>query len=67
MKLVLNVYFLKKRQVRRKKHFDETNIEKTLLSQEESFRIQYFLYIIDQTIGSLEKRFEQYQLLNINI
>ncbi|CAO2814020.1 unnamed protein product [Amaranthus hypochondriacus] len=53
--------FPKKRQVRRKRHFDETNIEETSLSQEESFRIQYFLYIIDQTIGSLEKRFEQYQ------
>src|SRR3954465_8053831 len=31
-----------------------------LESIEESFRNHYFLYIVDQTIGSLDRRFEHY-------
>ncbi|KAJ9546730.1 hypothetical protein OSB04_019273 [Centaurea solstitialis] len=31
------------------------------LSPQETFRIQYFVYIVDQAISSLERRFEQYK------
>ncbi|XP_052621592.1 uncharacterized protein LOC111891056 [Lactuca sativa] len=51
--------FPKKRQVTRKKQFDEINCEDELLSLEESFRIEYFIYIVDVAIASLESRFEQ--------
>ncbi|XP_023766690.1 uncharacterized protein LOC111915250 [Lactuca sativa] len=54
-----------KRKVVRKRHFDENDIRSSEpvheLSPQESFRIQYFVYIIDQAIGSLERMFEQYK------
>ncbi|XP_020258942.1 zinc finger MYM-type protein 1-like [Asparagus officinalis] len=53
--------FQVKRQIRRKKQFDENVNEETTQSAEESFRINYFLYIVDQAIGSLKKMFEQYK------
>ena len=31
-------------------------------SIEEYFRINYFLYIVDQAISSIESRFEQFQI-----
>lgn len=55
--------FQKKRQIKRKRHFDEnpndTNVDTQ--SAEESFRINYFIPIVDQAIASLTRRFEQYQ------
>ncbi|KAM6558421.1 uncharacterized protein LOC115716398 [Cannabis sativa] len=54
--------FPQRRIIRRKKQFDENlNTPFVELSGEESFRINYFLYLIDQAIVSLTKRFEQYQ------
>ncbi|KAL8535886.1 hypothetical protein ACS0TY_011506 [Phlomoides rotata] len=53
--------FPEKRQIRRKRHFDEHSCEYPQESAEEAFRTHYFVYIIDQTIGSLKKRFEQYE------
>ncbi|KAM6563376.1 hypothetical protein CsatB_023374 [Cannabis sativa] len=54
--------FSQRRTIRRKRQFDENlNIPSVELSGEESFRINYFLYLIDQAIASLTKRFEQYQ------
>ncbi|CAL8989583.1 unnamed protein product [Prunus brigantina] len=57
--------FVEKRQIHKKRHFDENlNDESTQSnheSAEESFRIDYFLYIVDEAIGSLKRRFEQYQ------
>ena len=35
---------------------------KTTQSAEEYFRINYFLYIVDQAISSIESRFEQFQI-----
>ncbi|XP_057770436.1 uncharacterized protein LOC130990225 [Salvia miltiorrhiza] len=54
--------FPQRRIIRRKRQFDEMVGEETSLSLEEEFRIQYFLYIVDQAIASLDKRFEQYEL-----
>ncbi|KAK9682736.1 hypothetical protein RND81_10G093000 [Saponaria officinalis] len=53
--------FPKRREVRRKRHFDESLDDPLRLNEEESFRINYFLQLIDQAISSLNKRFKQYQ------
>ena len=48
--------------IRRKRQFDENlNTPSIELSGEESFRINYFFYLVDQAIVSLTKRFEQYE------
>ncbi|XP_050890223.1 uncharacterized protein LOC127095595 [Lathyrus oleraceus] len=48
--------------IKRKRQFDENlNIPSVELSEEESFRVNYFLYLVDQAVVSLNKRFEQYQ------
>jgi hypothetical protein len=53
--------FCTKRQSKRKKHFDEINDEEEelQLSAIESFRVSYFLVIVDTAIASLNSRFEQ--------
>ncbi|XP_021749967.1 uncharacterized protein LOC110715675 isoform X1 [Chenopodium quinoa] len=55
--------FPQKREIKRKKHFDEnpSTSSNAPLSPEESFRVDYFLYIVDQAISSLYKRFEQFE------
>ncbi|XP_016652236.1 PREDICTED: uncharacterized protein LOC107881837 [Prunus mume] len=56
--------FLEKRKIRREIFFDENTCEPSQLvpeSAEEKFRIDYFLYLVDQAIGSLRRRFQQYQ------
>ncbi|KAI3729948.1 hypothetical protein L6452_18621 [Arctium lappa] len=56
----LDPRFLAKRRIIRKKQFDENNNEEDMqASEEESFRINYFLTIVDMAISSLNKRFEQ--------
>ncbi|KAJ1278504.1 hypothetical protein BS78_04G084500 [Paspalum vaginatum] len=53
--------FPTKRQGKRKSHFDEINDqdEEIQLSAIESFRVNYFLVIVDTAIASLTSRFEQ--------
>ncbi|XP_021833430.1 uncharacterized protein LOC110773233 [Prunus avium] len=52
--------FPKKRQMCRKRHFDEiSNNEREEQSVEESFRVNYFLVIVDIALGELKSRFEQ--------
>ena len=53
--------FPTKRQSKRKKYFDEINDqdEEIQLSAMESFRVNYFLVIVDAAIASLTSRFEQ--------
>ena len=53
--------FREKRVIRRKKHFGESVDCDKNQTPEESFRIEYFLYIVDQVIFSLTSRFEQFQ------
>ena len=48
-----------KRSVFRKKQFDENNHDEEIQSAEESFRVNYFLVVVDMTIASLKDRFEQ--------
>ncbi|XP_056864601.1 uncharacterized protein LOC108851191 [Raphanus sativus] len=54
----------KKRVIKRKKFFDEEpelDDESIDLSPEDSFRISYFLQVMDRALCSLETRFEQFQ------
>ncbi|XP_030479295.1 uncharacterized protein LOC115696539 [Cannabis sativa] len=53
--------FIEKRKVYRKKQFDESVNEGVTQSAAESFKIDYFLCIIDQAISSFKTRFEQFQ------
>ena len=48
-----------KRCVFRKKQFDENNHDEEIQSAEESFRVNYFLVVVDMAIASLKDRFEQ--------
>ncbi|XBI69873.1 hypothetical protein VPH35_064499 [Triticum aestivum] len=55
--------FRKKREIKRKKQFDENpdDVLDASQSAQESFRIKYFLPVVDQAIASLTTRFEQYK------
>ena len=55
--------FRKKQEIKRKRQFDENPDDTNASTQSpgESFRISYFLSIVDQAISSLTTRFEQYQ------
>ena len=55
--------FRTKRKIKRKRQFDEGADDASIVSQsaEESFRVNYFLNVVDQAICSLTRRFEQYQ------
>jgi len=53
--------FRKKRVISRKKKFDENVDNEISKSLEESFRVDYFLYIVDKAIFSLQNRFEQFE------
>lgn len=59
----ISTTFRKKREIKRKRQFDENpdDTNASTQSPEESFRISYFLSIVDQAISSLTTRFEQYQ------
>jgi len=50
--------FRKKRIAFRKKRFDENIDDEITKSLEESFRVDYFIYIVDQAIFSLQNRIE---------
>ncbi|XP_070668502.1 uncharacterized protein [Malus domestica] len=53
--------FLDKHIIRRKKQFDESASEAATQSAIEAFRVDYFIYIVDQARTSLHIRFEQFQ------
>ncbi|KAK4544634.1 hypothetical protein RGQ29_032995 [Quercus rubra] len=56
IKMEIEPIFHEKRIIRRKKQFDENVNDEITQSAEESFRINYFLYIVDQAISSIESR-----------
>jgi len=47
---------------RKKKQFDENVDNEIVKSFQESFRIDYFLYIVDKAITTLQSRFEQFKI-----
>jgi hypothetical protein len=55
--------FRTKRKIKRKRQFDESNNDASIASQsaQKSFRVNYFIAVVDQAIASLTRRFEQYQ------
>uniref|UniRef100_A0A8R7RG00 DUF4371 domain-containing protein n=1 Tax=Triticum urartu TaxID=4572 RepID=A0A8R7RG00_TRIUA len=55
--------FRTKRKIKRRRQFDEGADDASIGSQSaaESFRVNYFLQVVDQAIVSLTRRFEQYQ------
>ncbi|XP_075481271.1 uncharacterized protein LOC142521982 [Primulina tabacum] len=57
----IEAVFREKLVIRRKNQFGESNSEEVLQSAAESFRINYFLFIIDQARSSMKARFEQFQ------
>jgi hypothetical protein len=66
IKMEIEYIFRAKHIIRRKKQFDENANDETIQSAEESLRIAYFLYIVDQTIYSIQSRFEQFQIYENN-
>ncbi|XP_019165683.1 PREDICTED: zinc finger MYM-type protein 1-like [Ipomoea nil] len=63
IKMDIDPVFPKRREIRRKKQFDENSNAslEVSLPAEDSFRVNYFLFIVDQAIVSLKSRFEQFQ------
>ncbi|XP_076944684.1 uncharacterized protein LOC143615449 [Bidens hawaiensis] len=54
--------FAQKRVIKRKKQSDESSSsQEASFTREEDFRVNYFLYITDQAIASLETRFDQFK------
>uniref|UniRef100_A0A7N0TF72 DUF4371 domain-containing protein n=1 Tax=Kalanchoe fedtschenkoi TaxID=63787 RepID=A0A7N0TF72_KALFE len=57
IELDVDPLFPHRRQIERKKHFDENSHDESLdvlQSPEDAFRVNYFLYIVDQAISSLK-------------
>jgi hypothetical protein len=66
IELNIDPMFPKKRVIHRKRQFDENlNTPSVELAEQESFRVNYFLYIVDQAVVSFTNRFEQYQQYEI--
>lgn len=62
IELNIDPVFLRRRIIRRKRQFDEDlNTPSVEQSEEESFRVHYFLCLVDQVVVSLNKRFEQFK------
>ena len=62
--MVISTTFHERREIKRKRHFDENPDDTTVATQstEESFRNGYFPTIVVQAIMSLTSRFEQYEV-----
>ncbi|XP_028118958.1 zinc finger MYM-type protein 1-like [Camellia sinensis] len=58
--------FCEKHVIRRKKQFDENVSEEVTQAAEESFRVNYFMYIIDQALSSLKNFLKHDELSDID-
>ena len=56
----IELLFPEKRIIHRKKQFDDNASEVVTQSATESFKVNYFLYIVDQALSSFKTRFEQF-------
>ena len=45
-----------------KKQFDKNDNDEEIQSGEKSFKVNYFLVVVDMTISSLKDRFEQLKI-----
>ncbi|XP_071715099.1 uncharacterized protein [Rutidosis leptorrhynchoides] len=62
VKMNVDPIFTQKRLIHRKKRFDESSSSQELsFTSEETFRVNYFLYIVDKAILSFEARFDQFK------
>jgi hypothetical protein len=63
LELDIGATFREKREIKRKKQFDENPDDTNVATQSavESFRVNYFIPLVDQAISSLITRFEQYK------
>ena len=62
IELNIDPVFPQRRIIRRKRQFDEDlNTLSVEQSEEESFRVNYFICLVYQAIASLNERFEQFQ------
>src|SRR6266540_7140925 len=57
--MAVSASFPVKRQVVRKKQFDESNSHEEILEAERAFEVKYFLVLVDMAITSLNTRFEE--------
>ena len=62
LEMEIEPVFREKCIIHKKKQFDENVHNETTHSAKEFFRIDYFLYIVDKAISSIENRFEQFQI-----
>ncbi|XP_040364313.1 zinc finger MYM-type protein 1-like [Rosa chinensis] len=58
--------FMEKRTIHKKRQFGESSSEAVTQSAAESFKVNYFLYIVDQAISSFKTRFEQFKTFEEN-
>ncbi|XP_012839446.1 PREDICTED: uncharacterized protein LOC105959833 [Erythranthe guttata] len=60
-KLGVQPVFRTRRVIKRKRQFDENENEYTPQSAEETFRVEFFMFVVDQALTSLRQRFEDFQ------
>ncbi|XP_012833173.1 PREDICTED: zinc finger MYM-type protein 1-like [Erythranthe guttata] len=60
-KLGVQPVFRTRRVIKRKRQFDENENEYTPQSAEETFRVEFFMFVMDQALTSLRQRFEDFQ------
>ncbi|PRQ25889.1 putative HAT dimerization domain, ribonuclease H-like domain-containing protein [Rosa chinensis] len=58
--------FMEKWTIHKKRQFSESSSEAVTQSAAESFKVNYFLYIVDQAISSFKTRFEQFKTFEEN-
>jgi hypothetical protein len=68
LEMDIGTTFRKKREIKRKRQFDENPNDRNASTKfaQESFKVDYFLTIVDQDISSLTIRFEQYKCYQNN-